>query len=127
MKRTYITGEDDNTISLGVKVQTAGIACTTVYSARSGGQQLKINDSADDSGAIREAVIGKASELRNSYLLIITMIDRAVIDPTEWDNLLIRYHINGGYSGSQVFNHDIDDTKLLPNGKMLIIKPIEMK
>ncbi len=127
MKRTYITGDEENAISINVKVQTSGIACTSVYIARSGGQQTRIMDSEDDSGIIREAVIGKASELKNSYLLIITMIDVAVIDPTEWDNLLIRYHINGGYSASQVYNHDMDDTKLMPNGKMLVIKYIEMK
>lgn len=127
MKRTYITGEDTNTITLGVKVGTVGTACTSVYSARSGGQQTKITESEDDTGNIKDTNIGKASKLHNSYLLIITVIDLSAFDTSTWDNLTIRYHLNGGFSGNQVFNQDLDDTKTLPDGKIIITKPIELQ
>jgi hypothetical protein len=127
MKRTYITGEDTNSITLGVKVGTQGTAYSSVYTAHSGGLETKIADSEDATGSIRNVNIGKASKLRNSYLLISTVIDLSAFDPTTWDNLTIRYHLNGGGSGNQVYNQDIDDTKMLPNGKILVTKPIELQ
>lgn len=127
MKRTYITGDDDHLITLGVKISTLGTACTSVYTAHGGGQEIKIADSTDDTGHIKEIIIGKASELKDSYLLVISIVDLSNLDQTEWDNTTVHYHLNGGASGSQAYNEDIDDTKLLPNGKLIITKPIELK
>lgn len=130
MKRIYNTGLDTNQISLRVIVGTVGTAYTSVYLARSGGQQTKIAESSEDSGNIAETVIGPASQVRNSYLIILTSIELNANDIDLWeqqaDNLVIRYHLNGGFSGYQVYNHDTDDTKLLPNGKILVTKPIEL-
>ena len=130
MKRTYNTGIDTNQITLEVKVGTVGTAYTSVYLARGGGQQTKIAESNEDSGNISEINIGEASTLRNSYLVILTSIDLTNIEPDLWenqgDNLRVRYHLNGGFSGYQVYNQDTDDTKILPNGKILITKPIEL-
>ncbi len=127
MKRTYITGDDDHVITLGVKISTLGTACTSVFKAHGGGQEIKIADSTDESGNIREIIIGKASELKDNYILIISIIDLSSLDRTEWDNTSIRYHLNGGSSGSLAFIEDIDDTKMMPNGKLLVTKPIELK
>jgi len=130
MKRIYNTGLDTNQITLGVTVGTVGIAYTSVYLSRSGGQQLKIAESNEDSGNIKEKSIGTASSLRSSYLIILTSIDLTNVDKDLWqnqaDNLSIRYHLSGGFSGSQIYNQDIDDTKVLPNGKILVTKPVEL-
>ena len=131
MKRTYNTGVDTNQIILGVTVGTVGTAYTSVYSSRSGGQQTKIAESNEDSGNIAEANIGDATNLRNSYLVIRTIIDFSNVDPTLWanqkDNLISRYNFKGGFSGDQIYDHDIDDIISSPNGKTIVItKPIEL-
>jgi hypothetical protein len=131
MKKTYQTGIDTNQISLGVTVGTVGTAYTSVDLARGDGQQSKIAESNEDSGNIADANIGNASFLRNSYLIIRTIIDLSNIDPQLWgnqkDNLIIRYHLTGGLSGDQIYNQDLDDIVSSPNGKTIVItKPIEL-
>jgi hypothetical protein len=126
MKRTYNIGIDTNQIMLG----TVGTAYTSVYSTRSGGQQTKIVESNEDSGNIAEANIGDATSLRNSYLVVRTIIDLSNIDPTLWanqkDNIISKYNIKGGFSGHQIYNQDVDDIFSSPNGKTIVItKPIE--
>jgi hypothetical protein len=132
MKRTYELGIDSNQITLGVTVGTAGTAYTSASIARSGGQQKKIAESNADSGTISDRNIGKASDLVGSYLIIRTIIDFSNIDKSLWknqaDHLIIRYHLDGGFSGNQVYNQDIDDINASPDGKIIIItKPIELK
>ncbi len=132
MKRIYDLGMDTNQISLSVTVGTVGIAHTRVNIARSGGQNTNIAESNVESGNIPEKNIGNASELRNSYIVIHTMIDFSNIEKELWPNqkekLIIRYYLNGGFSGSQEYNHDTDDVNSMLEGRILsIIKPIELK
>lgn len=131
MKRVYDTGEDANSILLNVSVGTVGTAYTAVYLARSGGQQTKLAESNVDSGDIAERKIGAAHELRNAYLQILTYIDLTSVDEEHRknaiDNLVIRYYLRGGFSGYQVYDHDLDDTIVMPNGKVMVTKPIELK
>lgn len=131
MKRTYNTGIDTNQITLGVTVGTVGTAYTSVYLTRSGGNQTKIAESNEDSGNIADRIIGNASTVKNGYLIIRTIIDLSNVDQTLWatqkDNLIIRYHLDGGFSGNQIYNQDIDDIISSPNGKTIVItKPIEL-
>lgn len=132
MKRTYETGMDTNVITLGVKVGTVGVAYTSANIIRSGGQQKKIAESNEESGNIAEQAIGKAADLKGSYLVVRTIIDLSHIDKSLWatqaDNLVIRYHLSGGLSGNQVYNQDLDDINTSPDGKIIIVtKPIELK
>jgi len=132
MKRTYETGIDTNVITLGVKVGTVGVAYTSAIIIRSGGQYTKVAESNQDSGSIAETNIGTAADLKNSYLIVRTIIDLSHIDKSLWenqkDNLVIRYHLSGGFSGNQVYNQDLDDINTSPDGKIIIVtKPIELK
>jgi hypothetical protein len=132
MKRTYETGIDTNQITLGVKVGTEGTAYTSANIIRSGGQQTKIAESNEESGNISEKNIGNSSDLRNSYLIVRTIIDLSNIDKSLWsnlkENLVIRYQLSGGFSANQVYNQDLDDINTSPEGKIIIVtKPIELK
>ena len=131
MKRTYNTGIDTNKITLSVKVGTVGTAFTAVYLSRSGGQWSQIGQSNEDSGNIEEKNVGNASHVRNCYLVIRTVIDMSHIDASLWENqkdqLVIRYHLKGGFSGNQVYNQDVDDITTTPQGKIIVVtKPIEL-
>jgi hypothetical protein len=130
MKRQYNTGLDTNPISLEVKVGTVGTAYTSVYLARSGGQQTKIAESNVNSGNISLQEIGKAADLKNGYLVILTSIDLSNVDPANWpgatENMVLRYHLSGGFSGDQIYNQDTDDIKVLPKGQILVTKPIQL-
>lgn len=131
MKRNYDTGTDTNQILLGVKVGTVGTAYTSVYVARSGGQSSKIEESNADSGSIIDKIIGDAKQLRSAYLIIRTTVDFSNIDEEQWENqadkIVVKYHINGGFSGNQIYNYDTDDVDIVLGGKVVIItKPIEL-
>lgn len=131
MKRNYDTGIDTNQILLGVKVGTVGTAYTSVYVARSGEQSSKIEESNVDSGSIQDKIIGDTKNLKNSYLIIRTTVDFSNIDKEKWENqtdkIVVKYHINGGLSGNQIYNYDIDDVDIVFGGKIVIItKPIEL-
>ncbi|MDP4270213.1 MAG: hypothetical protein Q8909_08805, partial [Bacteroidota bacterium] len=123
------TGENDHPITLGVKVKTQGVAHTVVYKANAGEKEVAIAHSnpTDDLGEIKEFVLGKASELKDDYLLIVSTIDLSNLDQTQWDNTTVRYHLNGGASGNQAFEEDMDDTKMTPDGKLIVTKPIKLK
>lgn len=131
MKRTYDIGIDTNQIELGVKVGTIGTAYTSVYLARSGGQNSKIAESSVDSGSIKDDFIGEAKQLKAAYLIIRTTVDFSNIDSGKWpsqaDKIVVRYHLNGGFSGNQIYNYDTDDVDIVLNGKVIVIsKPIEL-
>ncbi len=131
MKRVYDTGSDTNLIDMGVTAGTVGTAYTAVYLVRSGGQFSKLQESNEDSGNIPASSIGSALELRKSYLVIRTLIDLSNIDKDLWknqqDNLVMRYFLKGGFSGSQIYNQDIDDVTASPSGKILsVTKAIEL-
>jgi hypothetical protein len=130
MKRTYQLGLDANEIELAFTAGTAGIAYTAVYLARSGGQRTKIAESSHDSGDIIQTKIGDAASLRGAYLVFVTNISCTNLDSSiqqnEHDRLSFRYCIYGGYSGSQIYNQDIDDVMVFPNGQIIVTKPIEL-
>lgn len=131
MKRIYETGEDANSIVINVSVGTVGTAYSAVYLVRSGGQQTKLAESNVSSGSIEKRKIGSARELRNAYLQILTYIDFTSVNEKDRksaiDNLSVRYIMSGGFSGHQIYNQDTDDTILMPNGKVMVTKPIELK
>lgn len=131
MKKIYNVGIDKNTIELKVEVGTPGIAFTSVRQRWSGGVISDLKESDTDSGDIELFIAGKASDLKNSYLIIQTFIDFGAIDSSQWNTLKntlsIKYILNGGFSGSQQFNHEFDDIVVSHSGKLLaIIKPIEL-
>lgn len=131
MKRVYDTGIDTNTISLGVKVATVGTAYTSVHLVRKGGQSDKIRESDEFSGNIKEELLGDAKQFKVAYLIIRITIDFSNISEDKWpdqiDHVIVKYHINGGFSGNQVYNFDTDDVDIVFNGKIVVItKPIEM-
>lgn len=131
MKRTYDTGIDSNQIALGVKVGTVGTAYTSVYLARSGGQNSKIAESNEDSGSIKDKIIGDAKQVKTAYLIIRTTVDFSNIDKEQWpnqaDKITVRYHLDGGFSGNQIYNNDTDDIDIVLGGKVAIItKPIQL-
>lgn len=131
MNETYNTGMDQNQISSAVNVGTTGTAYSTMYIARNGEDPLKIAESNENNGNIVSQVIGKASELRNSYLIIRTIIDLSNIDPSLWinqqQNLSIKYSLDGGFSGSQLYRVNNDDITASSTGKNIIVtKSIEL-
>ena len=131
MKRIYDTGIDSNQIKCTVKIGTVGVAYSAIYKARTGGQWAKIKESSSNSGNIRAFTIGKAVNLKSSYLIIRTIIDFSNIDESLWknqqDNVVARYGFSGGFSGSQTYNGDTDDITSSPKGKIIVItKPIQL-
>lgn len=131
MKRTYDMGLDDNSISIGVKVGTVGVAYTAVYVARSGGQFNLIMESNADNGCIAPAQAGKASALRKAYLVIRSLFDFSHLSENERESavnkIFVEYRLSGGFAGTQVYNFDTDDITVSADKKLVSIsKPIEM-
>ena len=131
MKRTYKSGKDENKIELDVAVGTVGVANTVVTQRWSGGTFKIIRGSDENSGNIPEFVVGTAEELRDSYLVISTVIDFANIPKRDREKsrekIAIFYTLDGGFSGYQYFNYDTDDQITSLGGKIVvIIKPIKM-
>ncbi len=131
MKRTYNAGLDSNKIAFGATVGTVGVAYTSVYCKRTGGQQTKLAESNKNSGDIKETGIGEAISLKGSYLIITTYIDFSAFDKKQWeqlkDTISVRYKLDGGFSGTQLYNHDLDDVQPIMDGKIVIVtKPIEI-
>ena len=131
MKRIYDTGIETNRINCAIKIGTVGVAYTAIYIERSGGQWSKIKESTTNSGNIKAFALGKAASLKNSYLVIRTIIDLSNIDKSLWknqeDNIVARYYFKGGFSASQVYNQDTDDVISSPDGKIIVIsKPIQL-
>jgi hypothetical protein len=132
MKRTYNTGIDSNQIEFDVSVGTVGVASTVVAQRWSGGTFKVIRESDADSGNVPEFVAGTAAELRNSYIVCVTVIDFCNIPPDQWEQarktIAIFYTLDGGFSGHQYFNYDTDDQVTSQGGKIIVItKPIEMQ
>ena len=131
MKRTYNTGLDSNAIELDVSVGTVGIANTIVTQRWKGGTYKIVRESDADSGNVPVFVAGTAEELRNSYLVITTVIDFANLPKEEWkqarEKIAVFYTLDGGFAGHQYFNYDTDDQVNSLDGKIVVItKPIEM-
>ncbi|MCX6274586.1 MAG: hypothetical protein NTV09_05220 [Bacteroidetes bacterium] len=131
MNRIYETGDDTNQITFGVKVGTTGTANTSAV-VQGGSQPKKIAESNEDSGSISEQSIGNASDIRNSFLVLRTSLDLSNTDKSLWpglkNNLVVSYHLNGGLSGRQVYNHDKDDINTSPDGKTIVVtKAIELR
>ncbi|GAB1402912.1 MAG: hypothetical protein PHX54_04645 [Lentimicrobiaceae bacterium] len=131
MKQIYDTGATENSIFMEVTVGTAGTAYTSVYLTKSDGQRDKLGESDADSGNVKEMRIGTGIELRRTWLQILTFIDFILVDEKNQDNamnkFLIRYILHGGFSGHQTYVHDPDDVIVMPNGKVLVTKSIELK
>jgi hypothetical protein len=111
MKREYMLGEDTNQISLEVTVGTTVIASTVVAHHRSDNEKTVIAQSNVDSGNISNRVIGSAAQLRDSELVIVTLLN--IDNPNNIEAIVNRlatsYRIAGGFSGTQTYSHDPDD------------------
>lgn len=141
MKRIYDTGlTDDNPISMGVDVVTAGVAYTAVYLVRSGGQFSLIAESTEarnhiggvqPNGDVKDFVIAPAFKVRKSYIVCRSLIDLTHLEEDkrkrEVELLRINYRFSGGFSGRQSYSFDTDDMIVSPDHKFVSInKPIEM-
>lgn len=131
MKRTYSTGTENHPIHLAVTLATAGEAYTTVIQYRSGGQHLLLAESTSESGNIASVTIGRSQSLKQSYIVVKSIIDLSYLSETERQlevkNLRAYYHFSGGEFGDQTYNVDIEDMFVTPNKKLIaIIKPIKM-
>lgn len=131
MKRVYNTGLDTNKITMEVAVGTIGFAYSAIYLTRTGGQCSKINESNIQSGSVPNFMIGETSYVRTSYIVVRTLIDLSHLKEeerkSEIRNIIIHYKFSGGFSGNQVYNYDLDDITITPDGKFIsITKPIEM-
>lgn len=131
MKKIYDTGIDTNQIVFGINVGTVGTAYTSVYHARTGVQNSKIAESNEDSGNIVDHIIGDALHIKAAYLIIRSTIDFSNIGKDQWsnqaNNIIIKYHIDGGFSGNQVYDYDSDDRDIVLDGKVVVItKAIEL-
>lgn len=131
MKRTYNTGIDTNNIEFDVSVGTVGVASTIITQRWSGGTYKVLRESDTGSGNIPEFPAGTAAELRNSFLVSVTVIDFGALPQEQWEQaartIAIYYTLDGGFSGHQYFNHDTDDLIASQSGKIVVItKPIEM-
>jgi hypothetical protein len=123
MKREYILGEDSNQITLEVTIGTTAIASTVVARHRSGGEKTVIARSDVDSGNIGNTAIGSAAALRDSVLVIVTVLN--ITDPTHIDSMLhglvTRYKIAGGFSGMQTYDHDTDDITINASNTIVVV------
>ncbi len=130
MKRVYETGVDANEISCAVKIGTVGVAYSEIKFARFGGQWAKIKQSRVGSGNIASFKLGKAKEVRNSYIIITTIIDFSLVPKNEWEDHIKRiyteYSFDGGILGKQDYHYDSDDIIFTPNGYVSITKPIKL-
>ena len=128
MKSTYQTGIDANTILLNVKTGTMGTAYTAVYLILSGGQKTKIAESSLQNGNIPDKTVGQAIQIKNGYLKIRTTVDFSNIDSSQWANqagkIVIKYALDGGFSGNEIFNNNADDADIVENGQKVIITKI---
>lgn len=128
MKCTYQTGIDTNTISLRVNTGTVGTAYTAVYLTLSGGQKTKIAESALQSGNIPDKTVGQAVQIKNGYLKIRTTVDFSNINSSQLSNqvdkIIIKYTLDGGFSGNKCFEYDADDTDIVDSGKTVVITKI---
>lgn len=131
MKRIYDTGIDTNQIVFGVNVGTVGTAYTSVNHARTGVQSSKLEESNENSGNIVDHILGDSLHIKTAYLIIRSTIDFSNIGKDQWsnqaDNITIKYHLDGGFSGNQVYDYDSDDRDIVLDGKVVVItKAIEL-
>jgi hypothetical protein len=125
MRKSYTTGIDDNEISISVNIGTPGLANTIVFQFPGGGQKKKIAESTVDNGNITTKKIGKGSELKGSYLKVRTIIDFRSINPSQWeqlaDNIVAKFTLSGGFSGTQHYSYDEDDKTVNSAGSLVVI------
>lgn len=133
MKRQYQTGLGTNQIAAAVATGTREPSYTVMSLARSGGQSTQLAESTDNGdGDIPLTVLGQALALSKSYLVVQTLVNFAAYGLSkdellnEVKRLVIRYTLTGGYSGTQVYNYDVDDVFVAPSGEVLITKAIEL-
>ena len=132
MKRNYqVTQIDTDPISIEVKVGTVGIAYSVAYQSKSGGQKTILAESTVQSGKINKKNVGTSGSLRNSYVMIQTVITLGAALASDWEsivnNIFIAYTFSGGFSGKLTFNYDSDDVTISGDGMVAVItKPVEM-
>ena len=132
MRTSYNMGADTNEISLEVAAGTVGVAHSAVTQRWTGGSHEVIRESNADSGNIPKFNAGKAKDLRNSFLVVTTVVDFANIPKQNWEQaaktLSVNYSLDGGFSGHQAFAYDSDDVVISQGGKIVVVtKIIEMQ
>ena len=132
MKRIYLIGDEKNKISLSVKVGTVGVAYSSVNLKRSGGLSEFLKESGTDSGSVSKTLIGVGKDIKNSVVVVVTVIDFSGFSSTERKNhitnISANYTISGGLPGQQKFNFDSDDIiQTSKNRYAIISKAIKLK
>lgn len=133
MKRSYqVSQVDADPVSLEVILGTVGIAYSVAYQTKSGGQKTILAESNTQSGKIKKRSIGTSGILRNSYVVIQSVITLGTATSSDWEtitkNIFGAYKLFGGFSGDITFNYDSDDVTVSGDGRVVVItKPIEIK
>lgn len=124
MVRTYFINKDDAPVKLKVTVNSIGIASSIVQRKRSGGSVELLKESKNATGSIPNFTVGASKDIINSTLVINSIIDLANVDTSLWDDafndLDIRYTLNGGVDGEQEYECDSDDKFRIQDNKFIV-------
>jgi hypothetical protein len=127
---TYETGNSEQQISLAVDISTFALAASsaTIKIVDPPTVGIPVAQSEDASGDINTQVIGKASDIQNKRLTILTKID--LIGSLEdrknaFDDIDATYTLNGGPNGLQTY---VDPLKSVDDDftTVLLAKPIDL-
>jgi hypothetical protein len=131
-QETYHLNNNSNDVFITVKVSTPGIASTEVDNTVNG-NTTQVAVSEDAMGKIDQARIGKASSLNHASIEIDTDIDLIIVRdknlwPVLFNNLVIKYTLEGGKDGTQIYTCESDDKSKSDDGRIIhVAKIIELK
>lgn len=121
-QNSYKVGDKTNKVTINVVVSTPGTADSEVFL---GGNNL-VTQSTNATGVIPTFPLGTGDTLKGITLEADTDIELDDIPDTEWpaafDNLVIKYFVNGGADGAKVFTVDDGDKKKSTSGKTITVE-----
>ncbi|GGH67146.1 hypothetical protein HNQ91_001719 [Filimonas zeae] len=110
--KEYLIPADETDVYITVAVSTAGVASSVLELTLTSGINLEIASSSDlpqmnGSGNIKKTLLGKAAALAGALIEVDTSITLKHIPKTEWpscfDNLDIKYFLEGGSASQPLF------------------------
>lgn len=124
--KEYKIENNNNEIFITVTVSTHGVAVSDVVLTIKNQNLTKGHSKDGGSGNINKTKIGIAKELKNGILEIETDINLHHIPQTEWqnyfDNLDIKYYLEGGVSGQKYpFLIENEDKHKNPAGDIITV------